>query len=210
MYKDHTSLILVGGGGHALAVAEAALAAGFAVVGCLDDDPSPLVTVKMGIERLGSLASRGSVDLGASLVLALGEPGSRDRVISDLHPARVSQPIVHPRACVSPTATIEPGVYVGPGAVVHAFVTIRAHAIINSAAVVEHECDIDVNAHIAPGAVLAGRVRVDRGALVGLGSRVLPGLTIGQRATVGAGAVVTHNVPANVKVAGVPARMIER
>jgi maltose O-acetyltransferase len=37
---------------------------------------------------------------------------------------------------------------------------------------------------------------------------LLPGVSIGQNAVVGAGAVVTHNVPANTVVAGNPARVI--
>jgi acetyltransferase-like isoleucine patch superfamily enzyme len=37
---------------------------------------------------------------------------------------------------------------------------------------------------------------------------VLPGVTIGQNSVVGAGSVVTHDVPANVLAAGVPAKVI--
>jgi maltose O-acetyltransferase len=43
---------------------------------------------------------------------------------------------------------------------------------------------------------------------VGGGAIVLPGVTIGDRAIVGAGSVVTRDVPADVVVAGNPARVI--
>ena len=48
---------------------------------------------------------------------------------------------------------------------------------------------------------------VQRGASVGGGAVILPGVTIGQNAMVGAGAVVTRDVPANAIVVGNPARI---
>lgn len=43
---------------------------------------------------------------------------------------------------------------------------------------------------------------------LGGGAILLPGVTIGRNAVVGAGAVVSHSVPANTAVAGNPARVI--
>jgi len=48
--------------------------------------------------------------------------------------------------------------------------------------------------------------RVRKGASIGSGAVILCGVTIGERALIGAGAVVTHDVPADAVVAGVPAR----
>jgi acetyltransferase-like isoleucine patch superfamily enzyme len=48
---------------------------------------------------------------------------------------------------------------------------------------------------------------VRRGASIGAGAIILPGLTIGEGAIVGAGAVVTKDVPAGATVAGNPARI---
>jgi acetyltransferase-like isoleucine patch superfamily enzyme len=42
---------------------------------------------------------------------------------------------------------------------------------------------------------------------IGAGAIILPGITIGEGAMVGAGAVVSANVPADVTVKGVPARL---
>src|SRR6184192_1364392 len=49
--------------------------------------------------------------------------------------------------------------------------------------------------------------RVKRGASIGSGAVILCGVTIGERALIGAGAVVTHDVPPDAVVAGVPARL---
>ncbi len=49
--------------------------------------------------------------------------------------------------------------------------------------------------------------RVERGASIGAGAVILPGICIGAGAMVGAGAVVTRSVPANAIVVGNPARI---
>lgn len=51
---------------------------------------------------------------------------------------------------------------------------------------------------------------VKRGASIGANSVILPGVTIGEKAMIGAGAVVTKDIPDNVKVAGNPARIMKR
>jgi acetyltransferase-like isoleucine patch superfamily enzyme len=49
---------------------------------------------------------------------------------------------------------------------------------------------------------------VGRGASIGAGAVILPGVRIGERAMVGAGAVVTRDVPSDVVVVGNPARVV--
>ena len=50
--------------------------------------------------------------------------------------------------------------------------------------------------------------RVRSGASIGANATILCGVTIGEHALIGAGAVVTHDVPAFAIAAGVPARVI--
>ncbi len=52
--------------------------------------------------------------------------------------------------------------------------------------------------------------RIKRGASIGSNATILCGVTVGERAIVGAGSVVTHDVPPDTIVAGVPARLVRK
>lgn len=228
-YTGADGLILIGGGGHALVVAEAAAMAGRPIRGFLDDDPDAALGSVEGIfpapgaptvevNRLGGLSAVGSLDeFGrCEIILAVGNLKLRRELIRKLEGAIGASgaargvkiaTIIHPRANVSPSAIIEPGVYVGPGAVIHTRARIGAHAIINSGAIVEHECVIGDNAHVAPGAALGGRVTIGDDVLVGIGSRILPNLAVGRGSTIGAGAVVIRGIGGLQTAVGVPVRV---
>jgi acetyltransferase-like isoleucine patch superfamily enzyme len=51
-------------------------------------------------------------------------------------------------------------------------------------------------------------VRVGNNVWIGYGACILRGVTVGDNAIIGTSAVVTHDVPANAVVAGVPARLV--
>ena len=202
-------LVLVGGGGHALVVAEAAAGANFEVVGFLDDNPdavlgrSPNGTIRVGhMNELDRIGDR-------RWILGVGHLAFRAAVIDrliQLEHGTGAATVIHPTAVVSPTARIGVGVFIGPRAVVNARAVVMDHAIVNTGAIVEHECVVGFNTHIAPGVVLAGRVRVGTQTLVGVGARVLPDLSIGDRCIIGAGTVVVRSVLDERTVVGVPGR----
>jgi len=51
---------------------------------------------------------------------------------------------------------------------------------------------------------------VKRGVSIGTSTTILCGVTIGENAVVGAGSVVTKDIPPNVVVAGVPAKILRK
>ncbi len=58
-------------------------------------------------------------------------------------------------------------------------------------------------------AVMSTPIWIKRNVWIGADATVLPGVTIGENSVVAAAAVVTHDVPPNTVVAGVPARVIK-
>lgn len=202
------ALTLVGGGGHAVVVAESALRGGLTLAGFYDDDPdTALASGNPSTTRLGDLTSLEAEELdNAPWILAVGDLGTRRWLIDRLYRAEDDAAmVVHPDASVAESSVVAGGVWIGPRAVVHSRARVLDHAIINSGAIIEHDCLVAENAHIAPGAVLGGEVSVGNDTLIGLGARVLPGVAIGAGCIVGAGAVVIRDVDDGSTVVGVPA-----
>ncbi|HMA34659.1 MAG TPA: DapH/DapD/GlmU-related protein [Chloroflexia bacterium] len=98
------------------------------------------------------------------------------------------------RASVYHGVTLEDGVFIGP----HVIFTNDKHPrAITPAGTLKTDADWVV-----------GVTRVRYGAAIGAGAIILTDLTIGRWALVGAGAVVTHDVPAHGLVIGHPARLV--
>lgn len=202
---DNRDLLIYGAGGHGLVVAEAAVSAGWHIVGFVDDH-MPQGT------QVGDVHVIAPETVDAAEVwhhVAVGDNATRQRLMaSQLDMGRCHATIVHPTAVISPSASIADGVYIGPMAIVNPQARVGRGAIINTAVVVEHHCVVEAYAHLAPRVALAGRVTVGERALVGVGACVQPGLKIGSGAIVGGGAVVSRPIPPNTIAVGVPARVV--
>jgi UDP-2-acetamido-3-amino-2,3-dideoxy-glucuronate N-acetyltransferase len=100
------------------------------------------------------------------------------------------------RVTVGDRVTIKCGVYLWDG------VTVEDDVFIGPAAVFTNDLRPRSKRHPAAFA----RTRLSRGASIGAGAVLLPGIEIGRYAMVGAGAVVTRSVPDHALSAGNPAR----
>ena len=205
-------LLILGGGGHAAVVAEAATYSGWSLEGYLDDNTVNEDNKLNNASHLGGISDLRNVinSLAGDIRVhaAIGSAKLREKWL-DLVGEMVAQPIIHPSAIVSKTVKIKEGVFIGPGAVVNTGTLVERGVIINSSAVVEHDCVLNAFCHIAPGAVLGGSVKVGRGSLIGINAAVLPGITIGYESIIGAGAVAVNNIADCVTAVGAPAQIVQ-
>jgi acetyltransferase-like isoleucine patch superfamily enzyme len=131
--------------------------------------------------------------------------------------------IVGDQACVRERCELGDDVIVGRGAHVENDVSIGSRSKVQANAYVTAYSTLEEDVFIAPCVVTTndnfmGRTEerhalrkgptIRRGARVGGGAVLLPGIEVGEEAFVGAGAVVLENVPARAVVVGNPARQI--
>ena len=82
--------------------------------------------------------------------------------------------------------------------------------IINGATQIGHNCTIfhGVTTALKMGGSNAGVPSIGNNCVLGPGSKILGSVTLGDNIFVGANAVVTHDMPSNSIVAGIPAKVI--
>lgn len=209
--KVKQNVIIISGGGHARSLSEA--------LGFLPN------THVLGYTDLKSCLNMKLTYLGNDTVLKKS-PGNHLKLVNGL--GSVSRPslrqrvyerfkrdgfkfmsVIHPSAIISKDAQLAEGVQVLAMAVINLGVCLAENVIINTAAVIEHDVIIGAHTHIAPRATICGGVNIGQGVHVGAGATIIQGIKIGNGALIAAGAVVIKNVPAKIRVAGVPARKIK-
>ena len=210
-------VIGLGAGGHAKVVVEILrLSDDYEFVGLLDPRQELWNTKVLGIPVLGD----------DSLLPELYKRGIRYAFIGlgtvgDTRPRRQLYektrrqgfqvvPAIHPQAVVAQSVKIGHGPTIMAGVVINAAAQLGDNVIVNTGAIVEHDCMVGNHVHIATGARLASSVHVGEGTHIGLGSSIHQRIHIGRNAIIGAGAVVVDDVPDNVVVVGIPARILKK
>jgi acetyltransferase EpsM len=207
-------LIVIGGGGHARVVIEAARTRPdeWNVIGFTDPQPCNETVERLGVEHLGDDDGYAPSRFYSWYVLGFGGVGVsavRRNVVKRYADAGSRwATVIHSSAFVSTSARIGLGTVVFSGAVVNSGAVIGEHCVVNTGAIVEHDVQVGAFTQIGPGAAIGGGTVVGAGSYLGLGCRIRDHICIGHRVLVGMGAVVVSPVEDELAVAGVPARPI--
>ena len=127
-------------------------------------------------------------------------------------------------ARIEPGAVIREQVEIGDnavimmGAVINIGAVIGEGTMIDMGAILGGRATVGKHCHIGAGAVLAGVIEpasavpvvVEDNVLVGANAVVIEGCRIGKNSVVAAGSVVLSDVPENVVVGGIPARILKQ
>jgi UDP-2-acetamido-3-amino-2,3-dideoxy-glucuronate N-acetyltransferase len=142
--------------------------------------------------------------------------------------------LVHPECSIGPRTSVWQFSVVLRGARIGADCNLNAHTLVETGAVIGDRVTLKSGVYVwdaitleddvfcGPNATFANdkaprskvypdsfpKTLVKRGASIGAGAVILPGLTIGEGAMIGAGAVVTRNVPPGETWIGNPARRL--
>jgi sugar O-acyltransferase (sialic acid O-acetyltransferase NeuD family) len=203
---DETTILLYGGGGHGKTLVDLSRELDSYQIGGIVDENFPAgsrimdLPVFGGGELLPELFKAGFRQ-AVNGVGGIGNVAIRLQVFEKLAQAGFSFPtLVHPTAWIEPSATLSAGVQVLPLTYVGTDSTIGFGSLLNAHVTVSHDCRIGECVNLSPGATLAGGVKIDDHAQIGMNVTINLNLTIGAGARIGNGATVKADVPPGGRV----------
>ena len=117
--------------------------------------------------------------------------------------------VVHPSAQISSTSSAGEGSIISRGVIIASHTRLGQHVIVNRGALIGHHTRVGDYVSIQPGANIAGACDIGDASYIGMGAVVIDHVKVGSHSVIGAGTVVTKDVPENVLVVGVPAKVVK-
>lgn len=164
-----------------------------------------------GFPVLGGVEEINSLEDGLSLVIAVGNPSVKKKIISKINNEKIVFPtLIHPSVIKSnDEVIIEDGCIICAGNIITCNIKIEKFTILNLACTVGHDTIVGAYSSFMPSVNISGEVKIGESVYVGTGAKIINQLEIGKETIVGAGAVVSKSLPANCTAVGIPAKPIK-
>lgn len=200
---------IIGYSGHAYVITDILLSAGRLVTAYCDAKEKPANPYHL--HYLGKESEVISKLKKFDYFICIGHNSIREKVQKEMS-RLLGNPInaIHPSAVISSSVKMEDGIMIAANVTINPLVQLGRGIICNTSCSIDHECVIGDFAHIAPGAVLCGNVKVGKGTFVGANAVIRQGITIGKNVIIGAGAVIVKDIPDNVTVVGNPQKVLAK
>ncbi len=203
---DAMDAIILGGGGHARALMDAAQGSAYRIIGAVDARQPVGATVLGGVQILGDesllqdLFDRGVRNAFVGVGGATSNRARRD-VFHLLATIGFRLPSLVSRAAhLGVDSTLGEATYLFPGASVGPAVRIGDNCIINQNVVIAHDSVIGDHVHLAPNAVVAGHCRIDAMTTIGMCATVMNQVHVGENCLAHNNVALTQDVAADTIV----------
>lgn len=116
--------------------------------------------------------------------------------------------VIHPKASIGKDVRIGYNCLIMAGVVLTSNALLANHICILPNSVIHHDVVVNDYTLVGSNVVVAGGVHIGTNCYIGSGTNVINGIQIGAFSLLGLGSNVIESVPANVKVAGNPAKQL--
>ena len=192
--------LIIGGGGHAAALAEILIKQSKPLLGVVAPDilagHAIFDTVQHYLQDDDVLAFSANEVLLVNGIGAMPRQTFREKVYTRFSELGYTFAIViADSALVSDYAVLAKGAQIMNNAVINIGSKIGENTIINTSVSVDHDCTIGAHSHLAPGSTLSGQVKIESNVHIATGSSIINNVTIGCNSIIGVGANITKSIP---------------
>lgn len=144
------------------------------------------------------------------VVVAVGEPAVRKKMVAELPENTEFATLVHPTVVISEWVQLGEGSIIAAGTIITCNIKIGRHAQLNLHSTVGHDCVIGDYFTTAPGAKISGICEFGDCVYFGTSAVVKQAVSICSDVTIGMGGVVVKNLSESGVYIGNPLRKLER
>ncbi|MBO9731670.1 MAG: acetyltransferase [Chitinophaga sp.] len=170
----------------------------------VDDEYYDETTI-MGIEVIPSSKFDAAL---YDVVVAIGDPATRKKIVERLPADTTYATIIHPSAIISEWVEIGEGSIISAGVIITCNIKIGKHVHLNTRTTVSHDCILGDFFTAALGVSISGNCQLGSGVYLGTHAAIKQKITVTDNVTIGMGGVVVKDIQEAGVYVGVPVQKL--